>query len=180
VTVDTGALITPVIGRYTAITIGSNGLPLIAYHFPPASGNKVLKFARCNDQQCSTSVATTVDSSSDVGRFVSLAIGVDGLPIMAYYDAATTGLKVAKCGDSTCSTSGVPITLAFVYEPDDQVQPSAFDVGRYASIAIGSGGVPIIAYTADTAPGEASSFTKTAYLKYCQNDRCLPNGWVKK
>jgi len=34
---------------------------------------------------------------------ISLAIGADGLPVIAYYDVDNGDLKVAKCGNAACA-----------------------------------------------------------------------------
>jgi hypothetical protein len=56
--------------------------------------NKDLKVAACTTANCSTSTITTVDSTGDVGRNSSIAIGATGLPIISYDDATNGGLKV--------------------------------------------------------------------------------------
>jgi hypothetical protein len=45
---------------------------------------------------------TTVDSVGNVGVFSSITIGMDGLPVISYWDIANGDLKVAKCGSPTC------------------------------------------------------------------------------
>ncbi len=38
----------------------------------------------------------TLDSAGDVGQYASLAIGVDGVPVVAYFDATNNRIKVAR------------------------------------------------------------------------------------
>jgi hypothetical protein len=76
----------------------------------------------------------TIDSSGDVGRYTSVAIGADGLGLIAYYDATNKDLKVAHCSDVVCSTA----TLSTL--------DSTGDVGQFASVAIGSDGLGLISY----------------------------------
>ena len=40
---------------------------------------------------------TTVDTEGNVGDFPSLAIGEDGYPVISYFDATNTALKVQHC-----------------------------------------------------------------------------------
>jgi len=77
---------------------------------------------------------TSVDTDGNVGRHPSVAIGVDGMPVISYFDQTNTNLKVAHCGDASCTTA----TLTTV---DD-----SGSVGDYSSLAIGDDGLPIISY----------------------------------
>ena len=122
------------VGQYTSIAIGADGFPVIAYQ---DATNANLKVAKCVNVACTgVSTLSTVDNSAgSVGLFTSIAIGVDGLPVIAYYDDTNDDLKVAKCANAACS--GVS-TLSIV--------DSAGSVGQYASIAIGADGLPVIAY----------------------------------
>src|SRR5512138_1851477 len=63
-----------------------------------------------------------VDSGGDVGRYTSIAVGADGLPIIAYYDATNADLKIAHCDDATCATAAL------------RTVDSAGDVGADTSI----------------------------------------------
>jgi hypothetical protein len=122
------------VGEHTSIAIGADGLPVIAYF---DNTNTDLKVAKCANAACTgTSTISTVDSIGDAGLFTSIAIGGDGLPVIAYYDFTNGSLKVAKCANAACS--GGTSTLSTV--------DSIGDVGWYASIAIGADGLPVIAY----------------------------------
>ena len=61
---------------------------------------------------------SAVDTGGFVGEHISMANGVDGLPIIAYYDATNSALKAAHCEDLAC-TRATTSTL-----------DSAGDVGR--------------------------------------------------
>jgi hypothetical protein len=68
-----------------------------------------------------------------VGKNTSLAIGLNGNPIISYYDDTNGHLKMASCFDLLCT----------------QVAKSTIDVGGVGSddsIAIGIDGNPIISY----------------------------------
>ena len=90
------------VGQHTSIATGTNGNPVIAYYDVT---NHDLKVARCNDKACAGSNETisTVESAGDVGEFASLAIGMDGNPVIAYYKRSTGDLRVAKCNDPACA-----------------------------------------------------------------------------
>lgn len=76
--------------------------------------------------------------TGNVGNFSSIIIGVDGLPVISYYDATNGDLKVAHCNNMAC-TSASTTTV-----------DSAGVVGKYTSITIGRTGYPLISYYDDT------------------------------
>jgi hypothetical protein len=84
------------------------------------------------------SLPATLDSNGQVGAETSIAIGIDGNPIISYYDDTNRDLKVAACDNPTCTTS------------TNSTIDSNGVVGRYTSIAIGSNGNPIISYLDNT------------------------------
>jgi hypothetical protein len=123
------------VGAYTAIAIGSDGQPVISYYDFTAGA---LKVAKCVNAACTgaTTITTVDDPANAVGTHTAIAIGSDGLPVISYYDFTAGALKVAKCIDAACSGSASITT----------VDAPANDVGRYTAIAIGSDGLPVIAY----------------------------------
>jgi len=143
------------VGRYTSITIGADGRPVISYRDVL---NMALKVARCGDGACATVASvTTVDAvGGDVGEYTSITIGSDGLPIVAYYDATGGNLRTAKCGDAGCTAGNTVVTVDGGF------------VGQFASITIGSDGLPIIAYRNDDPVSASLRVAK------CANPFCLP------
>jgi hypothetical protein len=88
------------VGQYNSITIGTDGLPVISYY---DYTNGYLKVAHCGNVACSSgNTITSVDTVGDVGRFTSITIGTDGLPVISYYDNENHDLKVAKCANLFC------------------------------------------------------------------------------
>jgi len=84
-------------------------------------------------------IITVLDDSPTVGAFSSIALGLDGNPVISYEDHSPAGaLKVAKCNNPTCTTA----TITTV---DD-----AGDVGGGSSIAVGNDGLPMISYIDQT------------------------------
>jgi hypothetical protein len=131
-----------VVGLYSSMKVPADGNPVVSYHDDTANTLKVVK---CDNPFCSgTNTITVVDDPplGGVGEYSSLAIGADGLPVIAYHDAGLLSLKVAKCGNAACSGGAVTIT---------QVDNPANTVGLYASIAIGADGFPVISYFDQTA-----------------------------
>jgi hypothetical protein len=138
------------VGWYTSITMGADGLPVISYQDDTALA---LKVAHCGDPSCSASnTITTVDDPANfVGTYTSITIGADGLPVISYKDGTAGSLKVAHCGDPSCSAGNTTTTV-------DNL------VGGYTSITIGADGLPVISYN-------AASALKVAH---CSNRFCVP------
>jgi len=67
----------------------------------------------------------SVDSTGDVGAHNSITIGIDGLPVISYYDYTNGNLKVVKCGNPSCSAVNAIVTL-----------DSTGDVGLFTSITM--------------------------------------------
>ena len=127
------------VGEWTSIAIGADGLPVISYRDVT---NAALKVLHCGDRLCSSgNISTTVDSSTaDTGRTTSIAIGIDGLPLVSYWDATNGDLRALHCGDLLCSSGNISVTL----------DSSTADVGRETSLAIGADGLPLISYRDET------------------------------
>jgi hypothetical protein len=95
-----------------------------------------LKVAKCNDPACggSDEQMSTVDIGNvDTLSGPSIAIGLDGMPVISYADASDSSLKVAKCLNSACSEGNVTIHRLGA-------------TARYTSIAVGADGRPYIGY----------------------------------
>ena len=119
----------------SSITIGTDGLPVVSYG-EGALIDLDLKVAHCGNVTCTAgNTLTTVDSAANGFGWVSIAIGADGLPVVSYWDDLTEDLKVAHCGNVTCTAGGTVTTV-----------DSAGEVGFYSSIAIGADGLPVVSY----------------------------------
>ncbi len=75
-----------------------------------------------------------LDSAGDVGSFVAVALRADQRPLIAYYDATNTSLKLYDCADVACA-SGTRRTV-----------DNSSDVGAHVALAIRPNGLPVIAY----------------------------------
>ncbi|MBR58230.1 MAG: hypothetical protein CMH54_09435 [Myxococcales bacterium] len=125
-----------ILPRYTSVTIGGDGLPVVAYRDGIGS---TLKVAHCADQECNGVTSTVVvDSAGNPGSYASIGIGTDGLPVISYYDSEDKNLRFAKCNDADCADS----TITTIDNADS--------VGRYSAMAIGLDGYPVIAYQDQT------------------------------
>jgi hypothetical protein len=127
------------VGQYTSLAIGADGFPVISY-YDVTDGD--LKLAKCNDASCAggDELITTLDSDGDVGRHSSITVGPGGFPVISYYDATNTALKIARCNDTACADGDELIVTL------DQG-----DRGTYCSVTMGSDGFPVISYRDDGA-----------------------------
>ncbi len=123
------------VGEYNSVAIANDGFPIISY-IDYSGLNADLKVAKCGNASCgSGNTITTVDSAGAVGRYNSIVVPLDGLPIISYRDETNQDLKVVKCGNASCS-SGNTITAV----------DTAGDVGSDISIAVSADGFPVISY----------------------------------
>lgn len=88
------------VGLYSSMAIAADGRPVVAYY---DSTNADLKVLKCGNTQCTTNnVITTIDAIGSVGTRPSLALPPDGAPIISYYDATNSALKIFKCANDAC------------------------------------------------------------------------------
>jgi len=136
-----------------SIAIGVDGLPILSYC--TEEGNN-LKVTHCGSFNCSWGNSDTiVDSTGSACRFNSITIGGDGMPVISYYDETNKDLKVAHCGDITCSVGNTIMTL-----------DSENDVGEHTAITIGVDGLPVISYYKEG--------TGNLKVIHCSNVFCIP------
>ena len=121
------------VGRYNAIAIRDSGRPIITYR--DGGGDRLLKVYDCDNAECSSGTARTLDSGGDVGEFTAIAIRDSGLPIVSYFDDTNNVLKIYDCADAACSGTGTARIL-------DNIGA----VGLATAIAIRDSGEPIISY----------------------------------
>lgn len=148
-------------GITPSVAIGTDGLPVISYY---VSNSELmnLRVAHCNDSACTSITTTDIDTVGDVGKWSSIKIGSDGLPLISYaHDrtptpvAFTQDLKVAHCNDIAC-TSATITTL-----------DTASRVAEVTSLAIGGDGFGLIAYQDTT-----SSTSTKMKAAHCLNILC--------
>lgn len=135
--------------EYTTLVIGSNGYPVIASSIFPG-----VYVVICDDPACSGDGEVAVEVDPD-GRRASLAIGMDGFPVLAYNEQGTLDLKVAHCGDSACTPMDIDYATI---DPDGTL-------AQYSSIVVTPEGDPQISYWDYFEP--AVKFVK------CKDPACL-------
>lgn len=125
-------------GGLSSIAIGADNNPVVAHYT-----GSTLRVVKCGNTSCSSgNTATAVDNSTispgqtNVGAYPSIRVASDGFPIIAYKNSTSSFLKVAKCGNASCS-SGNTLT-------DVDISGSE-NYGNYASLIIPADGKPIIA-----------------------------------
>ncbi|WKZ81704.1 MAG: cell wall-binding repeat-containing protein [Acidimicrobiia bacterium] len=148
---------TGTVGAYTSIALDAFGNPVISYH---DSTNTSLKLAHCDDPACSGGGESivTVDNTANLGYYTSLALDSSGYPVIAYYDATNTSLKLAHCNDPNCSSGGESIVTV----------DNTANLGWYTSLVLDSSGNPVIAYHDVT--------SASLKLAHCDDANCSGGG----
>jgi Collagen triple helix repeat (20 copies) len=126
----------------SAMAIGADGFPVVAFQQIDNAGNYYLILVHCGDFACAggntTSTLEEVASPNSLGT-ISLTIGSDGLPILSYEEYLLNFLRseifIRHCVDVQCKTS-------FITDEFSGFGPS--------SITINSTGSPIIAFSDST------------------------------
>jgi hypothetical protein len=117
----------PNVGFNSSVAIGADKRPVITYYDTTKEHLKVL---HCGNRACTAgNTFTTVASRSYSGP---LAIGRDGLPLIAYADADML-LKVLHCGNRACTAGNTTTT-------------SLGPLDESPSLTIGRDGLPLISY----------------------------------
>ncbi|HEV8359223.1 MAG TPA: hypothetical protein VGR28_02085 [Candidatus Thermoplasmatota archaeon] len=120
------------VGLYSSLTIRRNGLPIVAYH---DETNGDLKVVACGNAACSAgnTINTPDASANDVGEYASIALSDDLFPVISYFDATASDLKVMKCSVPACATNNIVIV-------------DGTNAGSWSSLVIGTDGNPVISY----------------------------------
>ncbi len=122
-----------VTGQYTSIVLDSQGFPTISYY--DASEQK-LKVAHCFTHNCSLfNSIVTPDATTNIGKYTSITLDNAGKPVISYYDATNSALKVLHCGNNSCSAGNTIAT------PDN-----TGTVGWYTSVTVDNNNFPVVSY----------------------------------
>jgi hypothetical protein len=124
-------------GEGIAIAIGADGFPVLAYKEITRSRLRVVK---CGNQACTAgNVLSIVDDANGMtAAYLSLVIGMDGLPTISTQIPRSGVLRVVKCGNPACSAGNVSTAV----DGSDQI------VGFYNQMSIGRDGVAVIGHVA--------------------------------
>ncbi len=125
------------VGQSPSIAIGADGYALVAYY---DTTNTNLKMVHCTNTACTTfGTPVTLDATGAVGENPAIAIGADGLGLIAYTAGTPSwDLKVAHCNQTACTTATTGTA--------DATQ----EVGLYPAIAIGADGFGLISHYDNT------------------------------
>lgn len=140
--------------KYSSLTMGADGLPIVFYLSVDSISDR-LNVRKCRAHSCSTAEAgiVSIPGAVDVLRgHLSITTGADGLPVIAYMEA--NNLKVAKCGNVSCSAANTSNNLADIGS-----------TGGYPSISIGTDGLPVVSYFDGT--------TNSLKVAKCANTFCV-------
>ena len=135
------------VGLYASIAIRDNGLPIVAYQ---NASDGSLEIYDCLDVDCSAGNSYTADSggANNVGQDASIAIRLNGLPIISYTDTSALHLKVYDCSNVACS-AGTPRIV---------VDGGTIPVGQGSAIAIRDSGLPLVVYRDSNGGGHVNVF----------------------
>ncbi|MEE3328090.1 MAG: hypothetical protein VX252_12205 [Myxococcota bacterium] len=124
-------------GNGSDMALGSDGLAVVSY-YSTATG---LIFLRCLDTGCNSQATQTIDATvgASWSHRSSIAVGSDGMPVVAYYHGADQDVGFAHCGTLSCGAGTTTVIL-----------DSVGDVGKHPVVAIGATGFPSVAYHDDT------------------------------
>jgi len=142
----------------TSIITGVDGMAYIAYYSPTSQGTlganaADVKLAHCHNIACTSAKTVIVDSASPYDQSASIAIGSDGMPLIAYL-GSDGNLKVAHCHHPDCDSR--------VISQVDTVPGSRS--GTWPSIIVGTDGFALIAY--------GHNFSTTLRIAHCPNLDC--------
>jgi hypothetical protein len=119
-------------GHYSSLALDASGNPVVSYFEVPHDG---LKVTHCGDPACNSWAANFADPGNILGLYSSIALDAAGFPVVSYFDETNGDLKVVHCGNANCSAGNT------IVSPD-----TPGEVGRYTSIALDSGGRPVVSY----------------------------------
>ncbi len=171
-TLDSAARVNDV----TSLSIGGDGLGLIAYQDTTSSTGTKMKVAHCLNIACTAANLTVVDTvkpdNGESGGYsqIGLAVGNHGMGLVSYYDGgANQMLKVAACTNLDCTTTVKTIV---------DKRPTGADGlhGGWSSVAFGIDGLALISYNGNFNPnGTVGSNLKIAH---CLNVYCTASAII--
>ncbi len=121
------------VGLQSSIAVPGDGLPVISYF---DASDKNLRVAKCSTTSCTGSATVTLfDVAEESGGATSIAIGADGLPVVAYTGGTNLAptIKVLKCAVAACTSGTVTLVdgTANVASPSMRVPADGLPVMSY-------------------------------------------------
>lgn len=93
-----------------------------------------------------------LDSAGQVGSYPRVTIGVEGNPLVSYYDNSAGALQLIRCTDPTCASFDTPLVL------------DSSGVPEKSSMALGIDGRPALAYV--------RSSSDSVHFVRCADEEC--------
>ena len=126
------------LGNDISLLIRANGLPLISHRNAPSA---TVRLVNCNDVACAggnDEVSVLGDNGQSIGglKALSMALGADGLPVLAFVNATNGALRLAHCADDHCFVGAA--TFATLDDPGGEL--------RNVVALIAPDNTPIVAY----------------------------------
>jgi len=138
-------------GTGTSVTIGADGLGLIAYG---DDNEPWLKVAHCSNLNCTAATITPFSFDPAGSQYPSITIGADGLGLISSHRFAPGDLTMGHCSNTVCTAATItPVDTAGI-------------VGKYTSITLGADGLGLVSYYDET-----NGDLKVAH---CSNVLCAP------
>jgi len=119
------------------ITLGCGGT-LFCPNDPVTRGQMAAFLHRASRVHETPGFSLSIVDTGFLGQYTATTIGVDGRPLISYYDVTNGDLKVAHCNDTACTAAAVATV------------DTTGDVGNYTSITIGADGLGLISYNDNT------------------------------
>jgi predicted regulator of Ras-like GTPase activity (Roadblock/LC7/MglB family) len=124
------------VGLQSSVAVPGDGLPVISYF---EASDKNLRVAKCSTASCAGSATVTLfDVAEDSGGATSIAIGADGLPVVAYTGGTNLAptIKVLKCAVAACTSGTVTLVdgTANVASPSMRVPADGLPVMSYRDL----------------------------------------------
>jgi hypothetical protein len=139
-------------GTYTSLAFAEDGTAWVSYY---DQGAKALRYGQRHPTlgAWSTGVADVGDGMTpDAGLFSSIAIGADGMPVIAHYDKGASTLRVARWNGGNFVGGVFDRGEAYIADTGGEDESREADVGQFVRLRI-IDGVEYMAYY-DAANGD--------------------------